>query len=74
MHDFSPSHNSGGGVGVITAIVGDRSHVRYIVDGHSEKFIPFTRLIMILMPFRRSTAKLRTRAMKSNDEETSGSI
>ena len=27
MHDFSPGNNSGGGVGVITAIVDDRSHV-----------------------------------------------
>ncbi len=73
MHDFSPGNNSGGGVGVITAIVDDRSHVRYIVDGHNEKFVPFTRLTMIPMPFRRDKAKLRTRAMDANDE-TSGSF
>jgi hypothetical protein len=30
LHDFSPENNSGGGVGVITEIVENRSHVRYI--------------------------------------------
>ncbi len=43
-HDFSPGHNSGGGVGVITEVVGNLCHVRYIVDGHAEKLIPITRM------------------------------
>ncbi len=34
MHDFSPGNNSGGGVGVITEIVENLSHVRYL---HSER-------------------------------------
>jgi hypothetical protein len=64
MHDFSPGHNSGGGCGVITEITENLSHVRRIIDGHVEKFIPMTRLTMIPMPFRRDKAKLRTRSMK----------
>ncbi len=62
QHDFSPGHNSGGGVGVIIEIIERLSHVRYIVDGHVEKFIPLTRLTTIPMPFRREKAKLRTRS------------
>jgi hypothetical protein len=69
-HDFSPGHNSGGGVGVVTAIVEDRCHVRYIVDGHSEKFIPIPRLTMIPMPFRREKSQLRTRYTKEVETET----
>jgi hypothetical protein len=46
-HDFSPGHNSGGGVGVITEVVGNLCHVRYVMDGHAEKFIPITRMKMI---------------------------
>ncbi len=62
MRDFSPGHNSGGGVGVIIEIIYNLSHVRYIVDSHIEKFVPFTRLTTIPMPFRRAKAQLRTRA------------
>ncbi len=62
-HDFSPGHNSGGGVDVTTEVAGNLSHVRYIVDGHSEKFIPIERMTMIPMSFRREKAKLRTRSM-----------
>ncbi len=69
-HDFSPGHNSGGGVGVVTAIVDDRCHVRYIVDGHNEKFIPIPRLTMIPMPFRREKSQLRTRSSKELETET----
>jgi hypothetical protein len=64
IHDFSPGHNSGGGCGVIVEISQNLSHVRYIIDGHVEKFIPLARLTMIPMPFRRDKAKLRTRPMK----------
>jgi hypothetical protein len=60
-HDFSPGHNSGGSVGVITEVVGNMCHVRYIVDGHHEKLIPITRMTMIPMSFRREKAQLRTR-------------
>ncbi len=70
MHDFSPGNNSGGGVGVITEIVENLSNVRYILDRHSEKYIPITRSTMIPMPFRREKAKLRTRSMKSTEQET----
>jgi hypothetical protein len=62
MHDFSPGHNSGGGVGVIVEIIGSLSNVRYIVDSHVEKLIPLTRLTTIPMPYRREKAKLRTRS------------
>ncbi len=62
LHDFSPGHNSGGGVGVIIEIIERLSNVRYIVDGHVEKFIPLTRLTTIPMPYRREKAKLRTRS------------
>ena len=62
QHDFSPGHNSGGGVGVIIEIIERLSHVRYVVDGHVEKFIPLTRLTTIPMPFRREKAQLRTRS------------
>jgi hypothetical protein len=65
MHDFSPAHNSGGGVGVITEIVEQLSHVRYIVNGHIEKFVPLTRLTTIPMPYRREKAKLRTRSSQA---------
>jgi hypothetical protein len=54
--------NSGGGVGIITAIVDSFSHVRYIVDGKTD-FIPFSRLTSIPMPFRRERAQLRTRSV-----------
>ncbi len=70
LHDFSPGHNSGGGVGVIVSFVEDRSHVKHTVDGHTEKYIPITRLTMIPMPFRRSKAKLKTRSSKADEEET----
>jgi hypothetical protein len=66
MHDFSPGHNSGGGVGVIIEIVEQFSHVRYIVDSHVEKFVPLTRLTTIPMPYRREKAKLRTRSAQSD--------
>ncbi len=65
MHDFSPGHNSGGGVGVIVEIIDHLSKVRYIVDGHVEKFIPLTRLTTIPMPYHREKAKLRTRSSQS---------
>ena len=55
-HDFTPGNNSGGGVGVITDIVDSFSFVRYIIDGHTEKFVPFKRLTTIPMPFRRKKA------------------
>jgi hypothetical protein len=64
LHDFSPGHNSGGGCGVIIAITDNLSLVRYIIDGHVEKFIPLARLTMITMPFRRGKPKLRTRLMR----------
>ncbi len=50
-HDFTPGNNSGGGVGVITDIVDSFSFVRYIIDGHTEKFIPFKRLTTIRCHF-----------------------
>jgi hypothetical protein len=62
-HDFSPGFNSGGGCGVIIEIAENLSHVRYIIDGHVEKFIPLKRLTMIPMPFRREKPQLRTRSM-----------
>ncbi len=65
MHDFSPGHNSGGGVGVITEIIDNLSNVRYIVDSHVEKLIPLTRLTTIPMPYRQEKAKLRTRSSQS---------
>jgi hypothetical protein len=64
LHDFSPGHNSGGGCGVIIAITGSLSNVRYIIDGHVEKLIPIARLTMIPMPFRRDQSKLRTRQVR----------
>ncbi len=69
-HDFSAGNNSGGGVGVITEIVEHLSHVRYIIDEHTEKYIPITRLTMIPMPFRRDKAQLRTRSMQLSVENT----
>jgi hypothetical protein len=68
-HDFSPGHNSGGGVGVVIEIVEDRCNVRYIVDGHTERFIPIPRLTMIPMPFRREKSQLRTRSSQSAEKE-----
>jgi hypothetical protein len=65
-YDFSPGHNSSGGVGVIIEIVQHLSNVRYVVDSHVEKYIPLTRLTMIPMPFRRDKAKLRTRSAIPN--------
>jgi hypothetical protein len=70
-HDFSPGHNSGGGVGVIIEIVEQLSNVRYVVDSHVEKLIPLTRLTMIPMPFRRDKAKLRTR-LGTPDQPSNG--
>ncbi len=64
LHDFSPGHNSGGGCGVIIAITGSLSNVRYIIDGHVEKLIPMARLTMIPMQFRRDQSKLRTRHVR----------
>jgi hypothetical protein len=33
-HDFSPGHNSGGGVGLITEVLVEAlCHVRYVVEG-----------------------------------------
>jgi hypothetical protein len=64
-HDFAPGCNSGGGCGVIIEIVENLFHVRYIIDGHVERFIPLKRLTMIPMPFRREKAKLRTRSMSN---------
>jgi hypothetical protein len=63
-HDFSPGTNSGGGVAIITEIVQQFSHVKYILDGHTEKFIPIKRLTCIPMPFRREKAQLRTRSVE----------
>jgi hypothetical protein len=71
-HDFSPGHNSGGGVGVITEIVENLCHVRYEVDGHAEKFIPITRLTMIPMPYRRENAQLRKRSSRTTTAELTG--
>jgi hypothetical protein len=68
-HDFTPGNNSGGGVGAITDIVDSFSFVRYILDGHTEKFIPFKRLTTIPMPFRREKAELRTRSSAKEQEE-----
>jgi hypothetical protein len=69
LHDFSPGHNSGGGVGVVIEIVEDRCNVRYIVDGHTERYIPIPRLTMIPMPFRREKSQLRTRSSKDVEKE-----
>ncbi len=69
LHDFSPGHNSG--VGVVIEIVEDRCNVRYVVDGHTERYyIGIKRLTMIPMPFRRQKAQLRTRSSKAVEEET----
>jgi hypothetical protein len=67
-HDFSPGHNSGGGVAVIVEVIDKLPHVKYIVDGHVEKFVPFTRLTCIPMSYRRQTAKLRTRSITSDGD------
>ncbi len=64
-HDFSPGVNSGGGIGIITGIVDNFSHVKYILDGHKENFIPVRRLTCIPMPFRREKAQLRTRTAEA---------
>ena len=74
LHDFSPGHNSGGGCGVIIAITGSLSNVRYIIDGHVEKLIPIARLTMIPMPFRRDQSKLRTRQVRQVLEPGQGEI
>jgi hypothetical protein len=71
-HDFSPGHSSGGGVGVITEVVATMCHVKYIVDGHVEKFIPITRMTMIPMPYRREKAQLRTRSVRTTTDTTTG--
>ena len=71
-HDFSPGHNSGGGVGVITEVVTNLCLVRYIVDGHIEKLIPITRLTMIPMPYRLEKAKLRTRSITTTTSTVAG--
>jgi hypothetical protein len=70
LHDFSPGHNSGGGVGVISEINGTLCNVKYILDGHLERYIPITRLTMIPMPFRRAKAHLRTRSNHTTATET----
>ncbi len=72
-HDFSPGTNSGGGVAIITEIVQQFSHVKYILDGHTEKFVPIKRLTCIPMPFRREKAQLRPRSI-ANDTSSEGSI
>jgi hypothetical protein len=64
-HDFSPAINSGGGVGIITGIVQNFCHVKYILDGHTEKLVPVRRLTCIPMPFRREKAQLRTRSVEA---------
>ena len=71
-HDFSPGHNSGGGVGVITEVVKNLCHVRYVVDGHAEKYIPITRLTMIPMPYRREKSQLRIRSSRTTAAELTG--
>jgi hypothetical protein len=71
-HDFSPGNNSGGGVGVITEVVENLCHVRYVVDGNTEKFIPITRLTMIPMPYRRENAQLRKRSSRTTTAELTG--
>jgi hypothetical protein len=70
-HDFSPGTNSGGGVAIITEIVQQFSHVKYILDGHTEKFVTIKRLTCIPMPFRREKAQLRTRSV-ANDNSSEG--
>ncbi len=70
-HDFSPGVNSGGGVAIITSIVENFSHVKYILDGHTEKFVPIKRLTCIPMPFRREKAVLRTRSV-ANEQPDEG--
>ncbi len=72
LHDFSPGHNSVGGVGVIIEIIERLSNVRYIVDGHVEKFIPLTRLTTIPIPFRREKAQLRTRSSQPETLNNNG--
>ncbi len=72
-HDFSTGTNSGGGVAIITEIVQQFSHVKYILDGHTEKFVPIKRLTCIPMPFRREKAQLRTRSV-ANDTSSEGTI
>jgi hypothetical protein len=64
-HDFSPGVNSGGGIGIITGIDANFSHAKYILDGHTEKFVPVRRLTCIPMPFRREKAQLRTRSAEA---------
>ncbi len=71
-HDFSPGNNSGGGVGIIFGIEESFSHVRYIVDGRTEKCVPFKRITSIPMPYRRETAQLRTRSIA--DEEIAAGV
>jgi hypothetical protein len=72
-HDFSPGMNSGGGVAIITEIVGSLSHVKYILDGHTEKLIPIKRLTCISTPFRREMAPLRTRSV-AQEQPDQGSL
>ncbi len=68
-HDFSPGNNSGGGVAIITSIVDNFSTVKYILDGHTEKFVPIKRLTCIPMPFRREKAQLRTRSVANKQPD-----
>jgi hypothetical protein len=51
-HDFSPGHNSGGGVAVILEVIDKMSHVRYVLDSHVEKFVPLTRMMCVYELFR----------------------
>jgi hypothetical protein len=72
-HDFSPGNNSGGGVAIITTIEEHFSTVKYILDGHTEKFVPIKRLTCIPMPFRREKAQLRTRSL-ANEQKDKGML
>ncbi len=60
-HDYSPGHNSGGGVGVIVAVTEDFCKVKYVVSGCYERFVPARRLTTIPMPFKETKSKLRER-------------
>ncbi len=57
---------------MITEVVENLCHVRYVVDGHGEKYIPITRLTMIPMPYRRKNAQLRTRSSRTTTAELTG--
>jgi hypothetical protein len=60
-HDFSPGHNSGGGVGIIMAVTNDHCEVKYVVSGCYERFVPARRLTTIPMPFKENKSELRER-------------